>query len=368
VDLWGQIGSRVQAEGLRADSTLADYQTTELTLSAEVARTWFALIEAHAQIALLEEQVETNLTVLDLQEARFGLGQIRLADVLRQRQLVESTREQAVVARSRVALLEHVLAVLQGRAPQEAGYDTGSVLPSLPPLPDTGLPAELVNRRPDVRRELLALEAADRDLASAITAQYPRLNLTASVTTAAESPENLFRDWLVSIAGQLIGPLFDGGERRAEVDRTAAVVRERVADYGQTVLVAYREVEDALALERYQRERIELLNIQLDLARQSSVQLREQYIFFGDETDFLDVLSATTEEQRLQRETLSARLDLVLTRIALYLALAGDFESIRPDRGGGRAPEPMHAPEPSRALGPTGAPEPIPAPEPIRDE
>ena len=351
VDLWGRIGSHVEAERLRAAATQADYQATALALSAEVARTWFMLIEAHAQLALLGEQIETNLTALDVQETRFRVGQIRLADLLRQRQLVESTREQAVVVQSRIAVLEHLLAVLQGRPPQEASYDTPSVLPTLPPLPATGLPAELVNRRPDIRRDFLALQAADRDLASAISAQYPRISLSAAVSTAAESPENLFRQWITSIAGQIIGPLFDGGERRAEVDRTAAVVRQLLAEYGQTVLVAYSEVEDALAREWYLRDRIALLDTQLELAQRATTQLREQYIV--EEAEFLDVLSATTEEQRLQREALSARLDLILTRIDLYLALAGGFESGPPDRSGGPALEPIPAPEAISAPEPT---------------
>lgn len=328
VDLWGEIESRVEAQRLRASATYADYHAVALTLSAEVARTWFSLIEAHAQLALLNEQLETNRTGLELQEARFGLGQIRSADVLRQRQLVESTLEQATVVQSRVEVLEHRLAVLQGRPPQEAVYDTGIELPSLPPLPDTGLPSELLHRRPDVRRDFLAFQAADRDLAAAVSAQYPRISLSASVTTAAESPEDLFRNWFVSIGSQLIAPLIDGGQRRAEVDRTAAVVRELFNEYGQTVLIAFREVEDNLARERYLLDRIDHLNAQLELARQASVQLREQYLI--GETNYLDVLSAITEEQRLQRETLSARLDLVLVRIGLYSALAGGFDPARP--------------------------------------
>jgi len=325
VDLWGRIGWRVEAERLRASATLADYYATALTLSAAVARTWFTLIEAHAQLALLNEQIETNLTALELQEARFALGQIRSPDVLRQRQLVEATREQAVVTRARIALLEHRLAVLQGQPPQELSYDVGTVLPAPPPLPKVGLPSELLNRRPDVRRDYLALQAADRDVASAVSDQYPRLNLGASVITAAESPENLFRDWIASVAGQLVGPILDGGQRRAEVDRTSAIVRQRWADYAETILTAYQEVEDALAREQYQRDRIDLLNTQLDLAHQTSIQLREQYLI--REVDYLDVLSAITAEQRLQREVLAARLELLLIRIGLYVALAGDFDT-----------------------------------------
>lgn len=324
VDLWGQIESRVQAERFRAAATYADYHAVALTLSGEIARTWFALIEARAQLELLGEQIETNQTGATLQEARFGLGQIRSADVLRQRQLVESTLEQSVIVKAQVEVLEHLLAVLLGQSPQGAHYDTGSELPELPTMPATGLPCELLNRRPDVRREYLAFLAADRDLASAITAQFPRISLTGSVLNIADRPETLFRDWFVSIGGQLIAPLVDGGQRRAEVDRTTAVVQQRYNEYGETMLNAFREVEDSLALERYQLERIGHLKEQVRLARQASAQLREQYLI-GD-TDYLNVLSAITTQQRLQRELLSAQLELLLIRVSLYLALAGDFD------------------------------------------
>ncbi|WP_240928113.1 TolC family protein [Thalassoroseus pseudoceratinae] len=331
VDLWGQIESRVDAERLRASATAEDYQAIALTLSAEIARAWFSLIEAYAQLELLEEQLETNALGLKLQETRFRGGDDRVgsADVLRQQQLVESTREQMVIARSRVDVLEHQLAVLQGRPPQDATYDVGSTLPNLQPLPLTGLPSELIHRRPDVRRDYLAMLAADRDLASAITDRYPRLDLGGSLTTLATRSTNLFQDWIFIIGGQLFAPIFDGGQRRAEIDRTDAVVRELVAEYGQTVLVAFQEVENALALEYYQTQRIESLEKQYDLAKQASKELRDRYFGFGEEigeTEYLDVLTATTTEQRLQRDLVSAKLDLILTRISLYLALAGGFD------------------------------------------
>ncbi|QDU37758.1 Cation efflux system protein CusC precursor [Maioricimonas rarisocia] len=331
VDLWGQIESRVEAEWLRASATREDYHAIALTLSAEIARAWFSLIEAHAQLELLDEQLETNLLGLKLQETRFRGGDERVgsADVLRQRQLVESTREQMVIARSRVDVLEHRLAVLEGRPPQDATYDVGSSLPALQPLPSTGLPSGLVHRRPDVRRDYLALLAADRDLAAAITDRYPRLDLGGSLTTLATRSTNLLQDWVFVIAGQVFAPILDGGQRQAEIDRTDAVLRQLIADYGQTVLVAFSEVEDALALEYYQSQRVESLQKQYDLARQASKELRDRYFGFGEEigeTEYLDVLTATTTEQRLQRDILSARLNLILTRISLYLALAGGFD------------------------------------------
>ena len=324
VDIWGQIRYRVYAERLRASATREDYLATALTLSAEIARTWYSLVEARAQLELLDEQYETNETGLELQEARFGQGLIRSPDVLRQRQLVESTLEQIAVVTGQIEVLEHELAVLLGQMPQSAKFETGAVLPELPPLPATGLPSELLQRRPDVRRDWLAFAAADRDLAAAITDQYPRISLTGSVLNVANHPETVFQDWFVSIGGQIVAPLIDGGQREAEVYRTGAVVRERFNQYGQTMLIAFQEVEDALAREKYQLERLEHLEAQVELAKQSSAQLREEYL--TAEGEYLDVLTAVTAQQRLQRETLSARLDLILIRIGLYLALAGGFE------------------------------------------
>ena len=324
VDLWGEIGSRVDAQRLRADATDATYHAVALTLTANIAAAWFSLIEARAQIELLNEQIETNEVGLKLQEERFGLGLIRSADVLRQRQLLESTREQVVIAKSQVEVFEHQLAVLIGEMPQTATYDTGSQLPDLPPLPATGLPSDLIQRRPDVRSDFLDVQAADRDLASAISAQYPRLNLTGSLLNVAENSETLLQDFFVSVGAQLIAPLFDGGQRRAEVDRTCAVKRELFNEYYNTVLIAFSEVEDALAREKYQLLRIDRLEKQVDLAGRASDQLREQYLI-GDE-DYLDVLSAITGQQSLQRQLLSQQLELRLIRVSLYLALAGDFE------------------------------------------
>lgn len=326
LDFWGQIRSRVDAELLRTSATHADYHTVALTLSAEIARTWFALIEDYAQLELLDEQVATNEKGLKAVELRFAeTGEGGSPNVLRQRQLVQSTLEQIIVVKTDIEILEHRLAVLTGQPPQTATYAPGSVFPELPPIPYTGLPAELLNRRPDVRARHFALAAADRDLAAAVLDQYPRIDLTASILNSAESPETLFRDWFASIGGQLLGPILDGGQRRAEVERQRALVKLRFSEYRQSILIALQEVEDGLALERYQLERIDNLEKQVELAEKASEQLLQ--FFITGEATYLDVLSANQSQQRLQRSLLSARLDLILIRVGLYLALAGEFDT-----------------------------------------
>ena len=327
VDLWGRVRSRVEAERFRAEASRADYQTAALSLSAEVVRTWVQLAEANSQRRLVQEQIETNRNVLTLLENRFETGQIRSVDVLRQRQLLESTREQRTVVESRIQVLEHRLAVLLGRTPQGGVERVPDTLPDLPPLPETGIPTDLVRRRPDVQSAFNRLRAADRDLAAAISDQYPRLTLSVSGSTVAESATALFESWAYSFASNLLAPIFRGGALRAEVDRTEAVRTQRLFEYGQTILTAFQEVEDALIREKKQRERIRNLERQVELAQQAYEQLRTQY--FNGAADYLDVLTALDEVQQLRRDRLSAERTLVEERIALYRALAGAFETER---------------------------------------
>ncbi len=329
VDLWGNIRSRIDAERFRAQATLADYQTAAISLSAEVVTTWYELAEAHNQLDLVQEQIETNQNVLDLLENRFGAGQVRGVDILRQRQLVESAREQREYVRARMQVLEHELSVLMGRPPQDSLRPAPEQLPEPPPLPETGVPMDLVQRRPDVQSAFYRLRAADRELAAAISDQYPQLTLTASATAAGSSASSLFQDWALSFAGGLLAPIFQGGALRAEVDRTAAVKQERLYAYGHTVLTAFREVEDALIQEQTQRQAIQDIEEQLELAEQSYDQLLVQY--FNGATDYLDVLTALDEVQQLRRDLLSAELTLLEFRVALYRALAGPFHTDRQD-------------------------------------
>jgi len=323
VDLWGRIRATVQAERYRTEATQADYQAAAISLSAEITRTWYQLMAAQRQLGLAEQQVETNESILKLIAARFGSGQIRGVDILRQKQLVEATREQQIIVESQIAVLENQLAVLLGKPPQqEIRYEPDSLtLP--PPLPRTGVPTELVRRRPDVQSAFYLLQAADRDLAAAISARYPRLSINLSASARSNEIEDVFRNWAYSLGANLVAPLFYGGRISAEINRTEAVKSQLLYEYGQTVLIAFREVEDALIQELKQRERLEVLEEQLKLAQQAYRQLRIEY--FNGLSDYLAVLAAANQEQQLQRDLISAKLTLIDSRVSLYRALAGGF-------------------------------------------
>jgi len=338
VDLWGRVDARADAARLDARASRQDLRASALTLSGEVADAWYRLVAQRARLDLLRKQLETNTKVARVVNVRVRQGQAALADLLRQRELIERTREQIATAEGDIAAIEHELAVLLGQAPGAADVPSGRALPDVPALPETGVPAKLLQRRPDVRERLLRVRAADKRVAAAVADQYPRIDLTGALSTNSAAPAELFTTWMGNLASQLAVPLIDAGRREAEVDRTEAVVAERLARYEETALTAIRDVADALARVRQQRRRVASLREQIDLARRSVDRLRGRYI--GGNTDFLDVLDALTRVQDLERSLIEARRARLAARIELARALAGGVTPPRPD---GRGFEPLEA-------------------------
>ena len=331
VDLWGRIRYSLHADQYRFRATYYDYKTAAISLSAETALTYFRLKATAEQMRLLDEQLQTNELVLALIRARFASGQIRGVDILRQQQLIENTREQTIELEMQLALLTNQLAILLARPPSEDfrnSIDVSDSLPDLPPLPRTGIPLQLINRRPDVLSAFNQLQASDRDLAAAISNKYPRLNLSLTSAFRSNTFEGLLESQAGSLTGSLMAPLFYGRRLKAEVDRAEAVRRQFTEAYGQTVLAAFQEVENTLIQEVKLAEQIGVLEEQLRLAGETFGQLRIEYL--NGSLPYLDVLSTLTQQQQLRRELINARLTLLEIRIGLYRALAGGFETPRP--------------------------------------
>lgn len=328
VDLWRRVRSTRQAALLDAQAARDDLAAAAVSLSASAARTWYRLLETRLQQALLEEQRRTNERVLELVQMRFGQGQGTAADVLRQRQLVESTRGQEIEAQKTRTLLEYQLAVLLGRMPAQNSFDVPDSLPVLPPLPDVGLPAQTLLRRPDVASAYKAAAVADQRLAAAIADQYPKITLTATAQTSAERVRELFEDWLGRLAADAVGPLWDAGYRKAEVRKRQAVRSERLHQYAQKLLTALQETEEALEENRSQQQLTDNLRLQLQLARQARQTVQTKYL--QGQVDYLRVLEALLSEQSLERQVLAAERIHLERRIDLCRAIAGPWPMTEP--------------------------------------
>ncbi len=327
VDLWGRIRSSRDAAALDAQASAEDLQAAAITLASQVVSNWYQLVEQYGQLELLDAQIAINEKTLELVTLQFRTGQVGIADVLQQRQLVESNRGEKAQVASSAGVLEHQLAILLGLPPGYAVAERISELATLPALPATGVPAELLQRRPDIRSAWYQVMAADSDVAAAIADRFPRLGLSAQLDTSGGHTSDLFNNWLASLAGNLIGPLIDGGLRKAEVERSRAAASEALHSYGQTVLEALGEVEDALVREHRQHQFIASLDKQLELAEQAIERVRDRYT--KGATDYQRVLDAQLSHQQLQRSRLSAERELIEDRIALYRALGGGWQMER---------------------------------------
>ena len=325
IDLWGRIRASVQAEDYRMQASLYDYQAAAQSLAGEITTTWYQLVTAQEQLELANKQIQTNEDIIKLIRVRFGAGQIRGVDILRQEQLLKATIDQKLVYETNVSLLKNQLAVLLGRPPQNFSEIITDSLPALPEKPSAGLPLELIRRRPDLQREFSLLVAEDRDMAVAVRNQFPRLSLNLSGQVRSNNYSNLFQEWAYTLTGNLVAPLLYWGRLRAQVDEAEAAKNQQLYLYGQTVLTAFREVEDALVREEKQAQRVEVLKDRLELARKTNQQLRIEFV--NGLTEYLDVLLSLDQEQQLQRDMLQAKQEQLEIRISLYRALAGGFET-----------------------------------------
>jgi NodT family efflux transporter outer membrane factor (OMF) lipoprotein len=321
IDLWGRVRAARDAAALTAMAGEEDLRSAALSLSALVARTWFTAVEERLQLALIRSQIKTNESLLAVTTEQFRRGLASAADVLQQRQLVEAGRGDETLGRASLKTLENQLAILLGRTPGAFALGSDPELPTPPALPATGVPAELVQRRPDLRAAQMRVQAADRSAAAALAERFPRIAIGGRAGTGSDQVKDLFDNWVAALAANLTAPLLDGGLRRAEVERARAVADEALHGYAQAVLNALGEVEDALDQERAQADYLSSLQAQLTLSEQALDQVRETYVRSG--TGFERYLSARLSQEQLQRSILRARRALLNQRVALHLALGG---------------------------------------------
>ena len=330
LDLWGRIRSEREAVLLEVTATREDVNAAAMTVAAEVTNRWVNIISQRMQKALLEQQLQTNQTYLELVELRFHNAMVSALDVYQQRQVVETVRAQIPLIEAQEQLLMHELALLLGKPSQTPIEITSKTLPAPMAIPATGLPADLLSARPDIRSAGLRLYAADWQVATARANRLPSIRLTASASYGAGELDMIFKNWLVNLAANLTAPIFDGNRLKAEVDRVEAVADEQLSAYRRTVLNAIKEVEDALVSEEKQRQHIRALEAEIDASRRALDQARDRYL--KGLNDYLPVLTQLLTVQGLERDLIQRRTESLIYQVNLYRALGGTWtEGLTPD-------------------------------------
>ena len=327
IDLWGRIRAGARSAVAEMQAVEADLRGARQLIAAETARVWFAVIEAQQQVDLALRTADSFALLSRQVRSRYEEG-LRPALDLRLALSTEEAAEASLERRRRdLDRVQRRMEILLGQYPSGDLLQShpASEQPPLPPPVPPGLPAQLIERRPDLVAAERRLAAADQRYLAARRSLYPRLSLTGSGGSASAALGDLldgdFGVW--SLAANLTQPLFQGGRLRANIDASAATTDEVLALYAATALRAYGEVETALAAESYfieQEYHLAQATEQLIAAERLS-----EFRYQSGVGDYLNVLDSQTRSFTTQTTLLTLRRERLDNRVDLYLALGGGF-------------------------------------------
>ena len=326
IDLWNKLGQQEKA-------ALADYQASEadlagarLSIAARVTRTWLNLVEARAQADLAERAYEAFSETAETSWDRYQRGLIPAIDVHLTRTSRDNAAALLALRRQQVEVFARQLELLLGRYPR-AELDTPIVLPDAPAIPPSGLPADLLLRRPDLLAAERRLVAAGARTSSAKRAMLPTISLTGAAGFTSNALEDILKgDFSVwSIGGSVLQPLFQGGRLRAQARQNAAFETAAVNAWADQVLTAFGEVEVALASEQWLREREENLRSSSDSAL-AAYELSQSRYRQGVGSLF-EVLESQRRALDAEGQWIAVRNARLNARVDLFLALGGGFDA-----------------------------------------
>nr|WP_224043611.1 efflux transporter outer membrane subunit [Cupriavidus respiraculi] len=305
VDLFGRVADSVRAARAEGDAAEDLYRSVQLALQADVAQSYFALRTLDSDRELLKATIALREDAVKLLKRRFDAGETTDLDPARAEAELGTARADLAGIERRRANQEHALAVLTGVPPAQFAL-AARPFDAAPVAIPAGLPSELLERRPDIAQAERLMAAANARIGVAKSAFFPRITLTGLFGFESGDLSNLFRwssrTWMLGplIGSTIAAPIFDGGRNRANLNAARAQHEETVAGYRQTVLVAFREVEDSLADVRWLSQQATALDGALAGARRAQRISRSRYD--AGAVDYLTVIDADRTVLQSQRE------------------------------------------------------------------
>ena len=323
VDLWQRLKSQSRAAWLDTLSNRENIKTFYLSLTAQLADLYFIAVEQRAQLQLVDVIITSYTDTVERIEFRYQLGQADALAVYQARQELAVARQRQPVFEGILDRTEHAIAVLLGRLPENDIAGSMEALPELWTELGAGMPADLLQKRPDIEAALLQVESQDARLAAAIADRFPTFDLLGSYGVTWLDFGSISSGHFWSLLASASQPILDGGRRKAEEDRNRAALQEALANYRQTVLIAFQEVEDGLSDSRASSKRLKLLKEQ-EAVSDANVRVARDGYYYGI-NDYLPVLIAERQFFDVQIQVINARRQLITDRISLVRALGGDW-------------------------------------------
>ncbi len=327
-DLWGSIRRSVESQRATTQATAADLANVDLSLRSELAMDYFELRGLDTQQRLLDNTVQQYQQYLDLTQTRFTGGVATDSDVALAQTQLDQTRAQAIDVGVARAQYEHAIATLTGVPASSFGLAPAPLDLQLPQVP-LGVPSQLLERRPDVAAAERRTDAANAQIGIAIAAYYPTITINGgggfesqSLGTLIQGPSSLW-----SLGGSAVELLFDAGRRHALTEEARHAYEQNAANYRQTVLQAFQDVEDNLS-------GLRILNSE-SAAQQRAVESAQRSLLIstnrykGGVTTYLEVITAQTTQLANERTAADITTRQFAASVQLIKALGGGWDTTK---------------------------------------
>jgi len=337
LDVWGRLRSKRAAASANYEASALDYAYARQSLAATVAMNWYLTTEAYQLVKLAERAVKLYANLLDLAEYRHAAGKSSELDVVDARARMENAQSALEEARNIFGQARRALELLLGRYPASE-IETAKTYPPLPPPVRAGVPASLLERRPDIVAAERLVLAAFRKKEAARLALLPDFSIS---LTGEHLGDHLIKQlqlspWLASAGIGMFIPIYQGGALRAQVKIATSQQSQAVANYGNVVLGAFREVEDVLAKQQTLERRLKFEQRALE-DRNKAVQIALMQYHAGSQS-LLWVETLQTEQILVEQSVIKLYNEQIANRIKLHLALGGSFDGVSagPEPTGGK--------------------------------
>jgi NodT family efflux transporter outer membrane factor (OMF) lipoprotein len=326
LDLFGRVRRNLEAANASLQGSAADLENARLVLTAELAADYFNLRELDREAGVVRQSVDIQQKGLDLVNHRHEGGVASGLEVAQQAALLDSTATQLQLVLQQRAQFEHAIAVLTGKSASafnlaEAPFD------ATPPAIPTGVPSEILERRPDVATSERQMAFENAQVGLAMAAFYPHITLGGSggwqsrdIATLVSAPSAFW-----SLGGDLLQPILNGGRNRANLAASRAAYDESVANYRESVLVAFQQVEDGLSGLALLNQAAKTQQAAVADSRRALDIANSRYV--GGVTTYLDVITA--QSTLLNNERLATQLlgQQMVTSVFLVKALGGGWDA-----------------------------------------
>jgi len=327
LDLWGSIRRTVESDVANAQASAADLAAAQLSAQGTLAADYFQLRISDATKQLLDSEVEAFTRSLQITQNRYNVGTAARTDVASAQAQLENTRAQAIATGIQRAAFEHAIAVLVGKAPADFAIEP-KTLDGTVPIAPAGLPSTLLERNPGIAAAERAMAAANAKIGVAEAGYFPTVTLGASYTQSSSFLHTLFTSasslWSFGLADISL-PVFNGGLTNAQVAAARATYDQTVAQYRQTVLTSFQQVEDQVAASRILQQQAEVQGRAVQAAQEAERLTLNQYR--AGTVDYTAVITAQATSLSSQQAALGILQSRLVASVNLIEALGGGWDA-----------------------------------------